>query len=269
MGLAAITQHIETAIGEQLKHPLCLETGKVHIGVPYLSSLIVMDADTGKLTRSNLADSTHFVKVFEALETLSDAERVALFNQADETPSNLLPVHLCGTRTIEESSAAIVGYPYTTVTGERMYENTAFATRPQAVAQMIERLSSEVSFLTEYGVKDMEAALEKAKANLEKAKDDLASAQSSLATFKGELESLGPLQSFEVFVFDNMERADDLWGSLTYQAHSAEDAETRAYAHLVRLVAKQKTELDLGTLRLEVRTAAPAEAPVGDSETSH
>lgn len=141
MGWKALKEHY------QIEHLVTVQQEYICIGSNLCRNLAMIDTETGKIVpNSTFAD--FLPDNYPTLASASDAERLALIEQADQFKASI-PVFTFGDGKIIEKQCEATGHPNVTHDGILMYHNRFTTDRNQAVSWAMNDLESWKATLTE------------------------------------------------------------------------------------------------------------------------
>lgn len=165
MGWKAIRDHY------RIEHIVQVCEGKILIGSPYISSLLVVKPD-GAVVWGELGPSSNDALARYKREMDADPAKLRDLLAAPDTFSASITVYTYDGAEIIEKQCEVVGWPNCTHEGEMMYENTHFADRASAVKCATDNARARVEWLTE-SVADTERDLAKKRGWLDEARSAL------------------------------------------------------------------------------------------------
>lgn len=165
MGFKAFKQHFRINI-----HSVSIEDGVLRIGSDYVSNLVGIDMQTGKIL-INDTFSGFLQQQYPEILNCTDEERLALIQVQDQFEQSI-PVYTCSNGQIIEKQCEALGYPNTTHDGEIMYSNTHFANKIDAVKHEKVNLECRIENYQE-SITELEKKLADKKLKLEESKKRL------------------------------------------------------------------------------------------------
>lgn len=129
-----------------IEHIVHIKDGKLCIGSVYVSDLVIIDMETGKILKDGVGGGGGFLyEYYPLVKSAGNKERLAAIKKGDVFKENL-PIFTYNKSEMIEKKTECYGYPNVTHDGCLIYENTFFKTCHKAAIEALEEIKSYISW---------------------------------------------------------------------------------------------------------------------------